>query len=661
MIKNKLVTMLMILVVAISSLPFCGESTYAYTPELIIDNGITYPISLKTGKDAAGKVVFEDEAFFQYIQTEKFRSGAYNGYDFDLDEDGYLSKEECGLVRIINIIGLDDIHSLKGIEAFIKLRELYGTGSNVTELDLRKNVRLQTLAFSNSKLRKVNLSECTILSDLRISGCNIVRLDLSKNKELTNVSCGYQTRDAYEYVEDSQYKVNLKDLDENIELSKISNVKIDGAYGDNVNSGYNADTGIIYCSDEMQKVSFDYNNSCAVISENVQNKLTITLNISTGYREKFDTNGGEIVLPGYVKEGEPDVAPIVPKKNGYKFLGWYRDASLSEDSAHRFGNVITNNITLYAKWEKKYYKVKYNANGGTIFISEKAGEVDWDTANLIPNSSVIKRIGYIWNGWLTESGILIKESNQSTITYGKSVKGDDVDFTTLTAQWTSKKGYKLKYGTNLSERNANKLKYMPKDKLQGTISWNTEMYLDEQDLYLKGFEFKGWYTQKNGGRLLGEESIYADIYTAQYSDDDISNIPTVYAQFEKKKYTIKYNSLGGRKYKNKTGVTWGTCNLIPKKEPKRKNYIFAGWKCNGKLVTGKTKINSIADSSDIVELKAVWHKKYEKKGTIFKRYGKTYKVIQSNKKGNKVKCIKGKNAPKTVFYNGKTFKVVKRK
>lgn len=650
----------MAFIVTVSSLSFGGENTYAYTPELIIDNGITYPISLKTGKDATGKVVFEDAAFFKYIQTEKFHSGAYNGYEFDLNEDGYLSKEECELVRIIDVIGLNDIRSLKGIEAFIKLRELYGTGSNVTELDLTKNVRLQTVAFSDSKLRKINLSECAILSDLRISGCSIVSLDLSKNKELTNVSCNYQTRDTYEYVEDSQYKVNLKDLDENIELSKISNVKIDGAYGDNTNSGYNTDTGIVYCSDEMQTVSFDYSNSCSVVSDDVQNKFTVTLNISNAYREEFDTNGGEIILPNYVKAGEYDTAPKVPRKNGYKFLGWYCDASLSEDSVYHFENEITNNITLYAKWETKYYKVKYNANGGSISIPEKVGEVDWYTVNLIPSSSVVKRVGYICNGWLTESGLVINESNQSMINYGKTVKNDDAEFTILTVQWKAKKGYKLKYRTNLSEKNAKKIKYMPKDKLQGTILWDTKLNVDEQDIYLKGFNFKGWYTQKTGGKLLGEESIFADIYTSQYRGDDVSNIPTVYARFEKKKYTIKYNTSGGTKYKNKTGVTWGTSKLIPKKKPKRKKYIFAGWKCNGKKVTGKTKINSIADSSSIVVLKAIWHKKYEKKGITFKRYGKKYKVIQSNKKGNKVKCIKGKNAPETVFYNGKTFKVVKK-
>ena len=658
MLKKRWSLLLMAVVVILTSLPLVSKDTYAFTPELVVDNGITYPISLKTATDATGKLVFEDEQFFKYIQTEKFRSGAYNGYEFDLDEDGYLSKEECELVRIINITGLDNIHSLKGIEAFTKLRELYATGANITELDLTKNVRLQTLACSDSKLQRLNLSECSILSDLRISECHIVCLDLSGNKQLTNVRCDYQTRDTYEYIEDSQYKVSLKDLDENFKPDKVSNVKIDGAYGDNINSGYDAQNGVVYCSDEMKEVSFEYANGCSGNIENVQDKLTVTLSLQTAYREKFDLNGGYGVLPGYVLAGEKDIAPEIPKKNGYRFVGWYSNPNMSEDSKYEFGNVLTENITLYAKWEKKNYIVKYNANGGTITQKEKGAPVQWDTTDLIPEASdTAKRIGYTLNGWKTESGIIINSSNKNRITYGESVKNDNKDYTVLTAQWVEKRGYKLKYATNLSVK---KVQDMPKNDLSGNINWNKKIDVAYEYPSVSGYDFIGWYTAKKGGKEISEEIMYHDIYKAQFQGDSTSNIPTVYARFVKRKFVIVYKTSGGTKFKNRKGIAWGSKKLIPKKKPKRKKYIFVGWKCNGKMVTRKTKINAIADDySNKVVIKAVWYKKYEKKGTIFKRYGKKYKVIQSNKKGNKVKCIKGKKIPRTVFYNGKVFKVVR--
>ncbi len=60
-------------------------------------------------------------------------------------------------------------------------------------------------------------------------------------------------------------------------------------------------------------------------------------------------------------------------------------------------------------------------------------------------------------------------------------------------------------------------------------------------------------------------------------------------------------------------------------------------------------------------MKAMWYKKYEKKGTVFTKYGQKYKVIQSNRRGNKVKALRrSKKAPKRVFYNGILFRVVKK-
>ena len=94
-----------------------------YTPELVSDSGIEYPISLSTGLDRNGRDVFPDKKFLQYINEEVFRTGKYSGNKFDLDDDGYLSKEECETVRILSIAGRMDITSAAGVEAFSKLAQ----------------------------------------------------------------------------------------------------------------------------------------------------------------------------------------------------------------------------------------------------------------------------------------------------------------------------------------------------------------------------------------------------------------------------------------------------------------------------------------------------------------------------------------------------------
>ncbi len=655
-----------LLILALLSGLFYGmpQTGKADTPPLVTNSKIVYPISLKTGKDAAGRLIFPDSNFFQYIKTEKFQTGSYSGYKFDLDENGSLSKEECELVRVISVSGEKNISSVKGIEAFPKLRELYCSNSNISELDLSNNPRLQILACSDNKLTSLDVSVCPLLKELRVSGCMLTNLNLSKNPELNFLTCLYQERDAYEYIEDGKYKVSLKDWDKNMDVTKVSELKIDGAGGDGINSGYEADTGIIYCSDEMQQISYQYDFSFAGIDGvSVDKVMNVTLNVKTGFRQEYATNGGSRILPSYIEAGKKDLEPEKPKRNGYRLSGWYTTADCKQDSRWSFGTEITQNMLLYAGWEKKTYKVCYDAKGGAMTLKEKAGVTDWWTANLIPTGKAApSKIGYYLEGWLTESGKLITYKNAASVSYGQAVKEDEKDSTTLSAKWAPKSGYKLRFGKSVSGNKA-KVEDFPNDNLSGKINWDSKNYLDwDEEPEIPGYDFLGWYTAKSGGKLVTEDTPYREIYASQYKGDSTGNIPVLYARFAKKKYTIYYNESGGSKVKDRSGVLWGSANLLPKEKTKRKNYIFAGWKYGGKKITKKTNLTSICDGyEDYIILKAVWYKKYEKKGKKFWRYGCRYQVVQSNKKGNKVSLIKVKKGKKKltlrnkVFYNGKNF------
>ena len=147
--------------------------------------------------------------------------------------------------------------------------------------------------------------------------------------------------------------------------------------------------------------------------------------------------------------------------------------------------------------------------------------------------------------------------------------------------------------------------------MTGQISWDSKEFVDLYcELILKGNEFLGWYTAKDGGIKVSEETSYGDIYASQFTGDATGNTPVLYARFRKKKFTVYYDERGGSKVQARKDVLWGSKNLLPFEKTKKKNYVFA-----------------------------VWNKKYEKKGKIFKRYGCKYKVTQSNKKGNKIRLI----------------------
>ncbi len=76
----------------------------------------------------------------------------------------------------------------------------------------------------------------------------------------------------------------------------------------------------------------------------------------------FNSNGGSNVSAVNATIGEKLQKPTPdPVKDGYSFIGWFKDAECSEDKKFSFDEeVITKAITLYAGWELSEYKVTFS-------------------------------------------------------------------------------------------------------------------------------------------------------------------------------------------------------------------------------------------------------------------------------------------------------------
>lgn len=77
----------------------------------------------------------------------------------------------------------------------------------------------------------------------------------------------------------------------------------------------------------------------------------VTIIVSTECNVKFESNGGSQVPGQTVSYGEKLARPGNPTREGYRFVGWYRDIDLQIPWDFDT-DTVQGNMTLYAKWKE---------------------------------------------------------------------------------------------------------------------------------------------------------------------------------------------------------------------------------------------------------------------------------------------------------------------
>ena len=125
----------------------------------------------------------------KYIPDAMFRAYCKEQTAWDIDGDGCLSTAEAAAVTKINVYG-KSIRSMRGLEWFTGLTELYCMGNRLTALDISKNTILTELDCWGNRLTSLDVSGCVALTELWCSGNLLTALDVSKNTALTELHCG---------------------------------------------------------------------------------------------------------------------------------------------------------------------------------------------------------------------------------------------------------------------------------------------------------------------------------------------------------------------------------------------------------------------------------------------------------------------------------------
>lgn len=115
----------------------------------------------------------------------------------------------------------------------------------------------------------------------------------------------------------------------------------------------------------------------------------------------FESNGGSNVAKLSVSKGAKAAKPTDPTQTGLVFKGWFTDEDLTE--AFDWNTAITENVTLYAKWEAQKLTIEFETNGGSAVEDAEFNYGSRLSTSLFSNRPT--KTGYVFDGWYLDEDL----------------------------------------------------------------------------------------------------------------------------------------------------------------------------------------------------------------------------------------------------------------
>ncbi|MBQ4268095.1 MAG: InlB B-repeat-containing protein [Clostridia bacterium] len=338
------------------------------------------------------------------------------------------------------------------------------------------------------------------------------------------------------------------------------------------------------------------------------------------YAVDYWLNGGRLsgeIATVITVESAPILLPV-PQKDNETFEGWYVTPDYSGEAVTEIA-CEAQDVTVYAKWSKVSYTVRYFLNGGAC--KENPTTVYSDVALALNEPT---KSGYRFLGWYNSpdggerytavggstaknlvlyalwqkvdtmyeiiyhlDGGILETENPTSLAVGESVRlfeptkqghvflgwndqanGGGAYYEWLTGEKSialyaiyAPKEYTIRYeyeGVYESEANPSFVTFGEEIALHSVI-W-------------EGYTFVGWYTSKNGGEKV--EKIDAT---------NVENIQILYAIYTPKKYSVQLDGAGGAfememesRLQYTVDYVYDTAVVLP--ACARDKYTFIGWK-----------------------------------------------------------------------------------
>ena len=202
---------------------------------------------------------------------------------------------------------------------------------------------------------------------------------------------------------------------------------------------------------------------------------TVTFNSHGADIRDADPPSKQVISPA-VTVGE---LPTPPAKRGYNFGGWFRNQEGTGDE-FTTSTVVTEDITVYAKWNSYSYTVEFDSQGADTPASPTSIIVSSPNTQLRALPLNPTKAGYTFGGWYTSpAGAGTKINEESYIRNNMTVY----------AKWTAKS-----YSITYYDEGANAFSGVHGNNHPTKHTYGTETILVAPTK--AGFIFDGWYTDK---------------------------------------------------------------------------------------------------------------------------------------------------------------------
>ena len=304
------------------------------------------------------------------------------------------------------------------------------------------------------------------------------------------------------------------------------------------------------------------------------------------FKVTFDSMSGSAVEPVTALYGTLVKKPSDPTRTGYVFVGWYKQADLSEEWDFS-SDTLTENITLYAKWVSES-----DASGCDILTAEGFDfDAEGKTLSIkTPNSQEYFALSSAltvspYASWTVTSDAEGREEVPSA-TVPLQV-GDNTFYINITSGTQSNKN---QYTVNIRRRAIYTVTY---DFAGGGESVSEQVEEDglapAKEGTRTGYTFSGWTAGETAWNF--EESV-------------VTGDITLTAAWTANSYSVTFDAAGGEETEG-VEVTFGSAAQLP--VPERSGYTFTGWqKEDGTAVSDAAGAVGEWNIAEDVSLTASW-------------------------------------------------------